>query len=224
MFCRGGSRVSCRSASRRESKRGGTHLDDGRVDVEVDHRLELGLGPQVELAVPALLVDAELELDLALVRVRELVDRDHVVGEEAKVLPCGLGDMREGEDDDGMRGAGLAQRVDEDFEGGELLRDEGSRRRRSAVGSARLARAARSKLIREGGERNAPAHRRTGGPRTRTARGAARTKDRATLGSCRSSSRRGWRAVVRVRRWRWTWAGRRGAGRASRGRGTKGSR
>jgi len=120
MFCRSRSRVSCRSASRRESKRGGTHLDDGRVDVEVDHRLELGLGPQVELAVPALLVDAELELDLALVRVRELVDRDHVVGEEAQVLPCGLGDMGEGEDDDGMRRAGLAQRVDEHLQCWEL--------------------------------------------------------------------------------------------------------
>lgn len=75
----------------------------------------------MQLAVSALLVDAELELDLLLVRIGELVDGDDIVGKQPQLLLSRRRDMRENEDDYRVRGARLAQRVDENSKRGNLM-------------------------------------------------------------------------------------------------------
>lgn len=52
------------------------------VDIDVDDAFVLCLSPEMQLGVATLLVDTGLELDFALVRVRELIDGYDDVGDD----------------------------------------------------------------------------------------------------------------------------------------------
>lgn len=91
-----------------------THLLHCRVDVEVHERAELSLRPEVQLGVPALLVDAEFKLDFAVVRVSELRDGDDVLGDCREFLARCFRDFGQNEDDERMRRVGFVDAVNQD--------------------------------------------------------------------------------------------------------------
>lgn len=104
------------------SRQSQTHLLYSGVNIEVDEGAELSLSPEVQFRIAALLVDPEFELDLAVVRVGELLDGDHVLCDLGELLPCCLRHFWQDEDDKRMRRLCLVDAVNQHSQCRQLLR------------------------------------------------------------------------------------------------------